>query len=59
MPIRRRVAIISIFLVGILTIAASCAKLVIQMFVGTEIEKQADISCEFLLKSPYTLETLF
>lgn len=34
----------SIFLVGIMTIGASLAKLVIQMFIGTQIQQEMDIS---------------
>lgn len=44
MPLRRRLGVMSIFLVGIMTIGASVAKLVVQMFIGTEISKEQDIS---------------
>ncbi|MCJ1246595.1 hypothetical protein MMC30_003804 [Trapelia coarctata] len=44
MPMRRKVAISGIFFLGALTVAASVAKMIVQYFVGSNLEQNPDLS---------------
>ncbi|CAG8956368.1 hypothetical protein HYFRA_00003750 [Hymenoscyphus fraxineus] len=44
LPTKQKIAVSSIFLIGILSIAASCAKMIVFNFVGHQLEGQPDVS---------------
>ncbi|KAF1962133.1 hypothetical protein CC80DRAFT_154805 [Byssothecium circinans] len=44
LPTRQKWAVSGIFLLGLITVLSSCAKMIIFNFVGHELQKQADIS---------------
>ncbi|PHH90572.1 hypothetical protein CDD83_3259 [Cordyceps sp. RAO-2017] len=45
LPTRQKFAVCGIFLLGIITIASSCAKMIIFNFVGHELAEEPDVSC--------------